>query len=503
MTMKFESILNSISKKFLFPTILLAIILFGGLGMFMSRSNGISILSMMESKGDAVASFVSRVSAEYFAIFDFSDFENFVKALESDPEVDFAVFYNAEKVPMTSLDKVPEDSSSLMIHERKITDESGATLGYVEVGYNKTSLSKNLKNSFIIISSSTIVALLILALGLIVLVRLVITNRVKETAGMLKDIAQHDGDLTKRLKLRGNDELGELAKWFNKFVGNIHDIITTVQLNADGVASASNELSSTADNLNNGSSDQRLQTEQIASAMTEMSQSIVDVVKNAAESADESGKVAEFAGKGKDVVQKTLEGMEKIAASVIDTSLLVENLGKSSAEIGDILNVINDIAEQTNLLALNAAIEAARAGEQGRGFSVVANEVKKLAENTGTATKEISVMISNIQKDTEKSVTAMNAGKEEVEHGVQLAEEAKEALDEIVAFSEKAAETVRLISVTAEEQSTSTEQVSENMEGILVITQQSADATTQIKTSSEELGKLSSELRSRIGFFKV
>jgi methyl-accepting chemotaxis protein len=460
-------------------------------------------MSMMDSKGDAVASFVSRVSAEYFAIFDFSDFENFVKALESDPEVDFAVFYNAEKEPLTTLDKVPEDISSLIIFERKITDESEKIQGYVKIGYNRKSLSENLKNSITIVTSSTIVSLLILAMGLIVLVRIVIINRVKETAEMLKDIAQHDGDLTKRLQMRSEDELGEMSKWFNKFVGNIHDIITTVQLNADGVASASHELSTTADNLNHGSSDQKLQTEQIASAMTEMSQSIVDVVKNAAESADESGKVAEIAGKGKDVVKKTLDGMEKIAASVIDTSSLVENLGKSSAEIGAILNVINDIAEQTNLLALNAAIEAARAGEQGRGFSVVANEVKKLAENTGTATKEISGMISNIQKDTEKSVNAMNAGREEVEHGVQLAEEAKEALDEIVAFSEKAAETVRLISVTAEEQSTSTEQVSENMEGILVITQQSADATNQIKNSSEELGKLSSELRSRIGFFKV
>lgn len=482
---------------------LLSIILFCGLGMFMSRSNGQAIKSIIESKGEAVAKFVSRVSADYFAIFDFSDFENFVKALESDPEVDFAVFYNAEKEPVTSTDKVPEDLSALMVYDQEIKDKLGNTLGYLKLGYNKTTLSENIRNSIKIIVTSTILSLLILTIGLIVLVRMVITKRVKETAAMLKDIAMHDGDLTKRLTEGSDDELGEMARWFNKFVSNIHEIIATVQLNAEGVASASSELSATADSLDSGSSDQKVQTEQVASAMTEMSQSIVDVVKNAAASADESGKVAEIAAQGKDVVKKTLEGMEKIAASVMDTSTIVEQLGKNSAEIGDILNVINDIAEQTNLLALNAAIEAARAGEQGRGFSVVANEVKKLAENTGTATKEIAEMISKIQKDTEKSVNAMNAGREEVEHGVQLAEEAKKALDEIVAFSEKAAESVRLISVTAEEQSTSTDQVSENMEGILVVTQQAAQATKQIKMSSEELGKLSSELRARIGFFKV
>ena len=501
--MKFEYFFNSISKKFLFPTLLLSIVLFTGLGLFMSRNNSSTIMSMMDSKGDAVASFVSRVTADYFAIFDFSDFENFAKALEKDPEVDFAVFYNSQKDPLTSIDKIPADTADMIIYDQEIKDEAGNSLGYLKLGYNRSTLSENLSKSIKIITFSTIVSLLILAAGLIILVRVVITKRVKETAEMLKDIATHDGDLTKRLQLSSQDELGEMAKWFNKFVSNIHEIISTVQLNAEGVASASNELSSTADNLNSGSSDQKLQTEQVASAMTEMSQSIVDVVKNAAVSADESGKVAVIAAQGKDVVKKTLEGMEKIAASVIDTSTIVEHLGKSSAEIGDILNVINDIAEQTNLLALNAAIEAARAGEQGRGFSVVANEVKKLAENTGTATKEIADMISKIQKDTERSVLAMNAGRQEVENGVQLAEEARTALDEIVAFSEKAAETVKLISVTAEQQSTSTDQVAENMEGILLVTQQAAEATNQIKTSSAELGKLSSELRARIGFFKV
>lgn len=501
--MKFKSFFNSISKKFLFPTLLLSIVLFCGLGLFMSKNNSAAIMSMMDSKGDAIAQFVTRVTTDYFAFFDFSDFDNFVKALESDPEVDFAVFYNAEKEALTSTDKIPEDLSSLIVYDREIKDKEGNTLGYLKLGYNKTSLTENIKDSIKIIASSTVVSLLILAFGLIVLVRVVITRRVKETAEMLKDIATHDGDLTKRLKQGSHDELGEMANWFNKFIGNIHEIIATVQANADGVASASSELSSTADNLNDGSRNQKDQTERVASAMTEMSQSIVDVVKNAATSADESGKVVVIASQGKDVVKKTLEGMEKIAASVMDTASIVEHLGKSSAEIGDILNVINDIAEQTNLLALNAAIEAARAGEQGRGFSVVANEVKKLAENTGTATKEIADMISKIQKGTEKSVIAMNAGREEAEHGVQLAEEAKNALDEIVAFSEKAAESVRLISVTAEQQSTSTDQVSENMEGILVVTQQAAEATNQIKNSSEELGKLSAELRSRIGFFKV
>ena len=485
------------------PTLILTIVLFSSLGIFMAKNNSSSIQSMMESKGDAVARFVSRVSADYFAIFDFTDFEKFVKALENDPEVEFAVFYNAQKEPMTSTKKVVEDTSQLIVHDREIKDADGNLLGYLKIAYNKSNLTESMNENIKIIAISTMIALLLLALGIIYLVRVIITRRVKATVEMLKDIAQGEGDLTKRLHADSSDELGELAKWFNTFIGNIRDIVATVQANAEGVSSASTELSATAEHLNRGSSDQKMQTEQVASAMTEMSQSILEVVRNAGESTDASKEASVIAAKGREVVERTVEGMTKLAETVNYTSSIIEELGKSSQEIGKILQVINDIAEQTNLLALNAAIEAARAGEHGRGFAVVANEVKKLAESTGHATKEIASMIVKIQKDAERSVNSMNAGKAEVENGVKLAEEAKNSLNMIVDTSEKAAMTVQMIAKAAAEQSESTEQVSGNMEMILTISQHSSDATNQIKLSSDDLEKLSLDLQGKIGLFKV
>jgi methyl-accepting chemotaxis protein len=495
--------LNSINKKFLIPTLVLAVALFCGLGGFMAKHNNESIQSMMDSKGDAVASFVTKVSADYFAIFDFSDFENYSKALESDPEVEFAVFYNADKEALNENTKVPEDISSLIIFDREIKDEEGNIQGYLTIGYNKTYLEKSLSDSIKIVTVSTVFALLLFTLGVIFLVRKIITVRVKTTVNMLRDIAEGEGDLTKRLHADSDDELGDMAKWFNKFINNIHEIISTVQINAQGVSTASTQLSSTADNLFKGSNEQKLQTEQVASAMSEMSQSIIDVVRNAEESSKASINASDIAGKGRDVVEKTVAGMKKIASTVQETSETVEKLGASSAEIGDILNVINDIAAQTNLLALNAAIEAARAGEHGRGFAVVADEVRKLADNTAEATHKISEMVATIQQDTEKSVNSMNAGRAEVENGVQLAEEAMKALEMIVDTSGMAANIVKMITQATGEQSSTTDLVSENMETILNVTQQSVAATNEIKMSSEELGGLSAELQSKIGLFKV
>ncbi|RJQ45661.1 MAG: methyl-accepting chemotaxis protein [Nitrospiraceae bacterium] len=494
---------NSISKRFLIPTLTLSVILLCALGIFMIHKTKSSILSMMDSRGESVSDFVSKLSAEYFAIFDFNDFENFVKALKSDPEVAFAVFYNNKKEPMTSADNIPKDTSQLLVYDQEIKDEQGTLLGYLKIGYNKTQLNKNINNGIMIIAGSTLVALCILAFGIITLVRKIITGRVQATVDMLKDIAEGEGDLTKRLKSDAEDELGELAKWFNIFVDSIQEVIKTVQTNSEGVSSASIELSSTADNLNRGSNEQKIQTESVASAVVQISQSIAEVVSNASASAKASKDASDIASKGKDVVEKTVMGMERISETVRNTSEIIEKLGNSSQEIGNILKVINDIADQTNLLALNAAIEAARAGEQGRGFAVVANEVKKLAESTGSATKEIAEMIVKIQEDAKRSVQSMNTGKNEVETGVKLVEEAKSALNIIVDTSEKAAETVQMILKAAEEQSESAEQVSRNMENILLVANQSTEATGQIKLSSTTLEKMSIDLQKRIRVFKV
>jgi methyl-accepting chemotaxis protein len=201
-------------------------------------------------------------------------------------------------------------------------------------------------------------------------------------------------------------------------------------------------------------------------------------------------------------VQQTLEGMQAIAAVVNESATAITELGKRSDQIGEIIGVINDIADQTNLLALNAAIEAARAGEHGRGFAVVADEVRKLAERTTQATKEVADSIKAIQSETTGAVRKMNAGTEKVQAGVKLAEQAGSVLAGIVEGSGKVASMIQTIAAASEEQSAAAEQISKNVDQINAVTTQAAQGASQAAAAATQLSAKSEQLQRLVGQFK-
>jgi methyl-accepting chemotaxis protein len=312
-----------------------------------------------------------------------------------------------------------------------------------------------------------------------------------------------EGDLTINLKAEKDDDIKKLYDGFNKSVKNISSLIVNVTEAVQATASASTQISSSTEELAAGAQEQGTQTTEVASAVEEMTKTIIETTTNAtraSESAKTSGNIAHEGGK---VVSETIAGMNKIAEVVTQAAETVKELGSNSDKIGEIIQVIDDIADQTNLLALNAAIEAARAGEQGRGFAVVADEVRKLAERTTKATKEIAAMIKQIQKDTSNAVVSMEKGMEEVNSGKQLAEKAGESLNQIINSSKEVIDNITQVAAASEEQSSAAEQISKNIESISSVTQQSSSGTQEIARAAEDLSRLTDNLQNLVSRFKI
>lgn len=328
-----------------------------------------------------------------------------------------------------------------------------------------------------------------------------IAKPLHELIGISEQVAK--GDLTSEVCARSEDEIGTVQLSMCKMVSNLKDIVGKIRTSTESLASSSEELSATATTIEKGSHEQVMQVEQSATAMTEMSQTILDVAKNASHTAEVSQKMKKIALQGKDAMHITMQELQKFADTVKESAEKVESLGQKSEEINNVITLIKDIADQTNLLALNAAIEAARAGEQGRGFAVVADNVRQLAEKTAFATGDIANTVKTIQTEVADSVQIMKEEKESVGKVLEQLNSTLKSIDDIVAYVEQVADMVQRIAVATEEQSSASEEVSHNMENISLITKELSNSIVEIKRSAGDLSKLATELNSMIGWFKV
>lgn len=337
--------------------------------------------------------------------------------------------------------------------------------------------------------------------GIVTGIAYTVTKPMKSLAGVAGEVAQ--GDLTVAVRTDRQDEIGQLSASFGKMVSSLRGTIERIVESSSAVASASAQISSSTEQMAAGAQEQSTQASEVAAAVEEMARSIVESSSNATRAADTSGQAKVAAERGGVIVDQTIVRMRQLSDVVRRSAATVQELGRSSDHIGEIVSVINDIADQTNLLALNANIEAARAGEQGRGFAVVADEVRKLAERTSRATKEIAGMIKDIQRNTAEAVTTMTEGTEEVERGIAAADEAGRALREIVEIVQAATERVTTIARATEQQSQAADQISKNVEGISMVTRENALAVHQIAQAADDLNRLTESLLGSVHMFKL
>lgn len=328
-----------------------------------------------------------------------------------------------------------------------------------------------------------------------------VVEPVKKSAAVLERLAE--GDLTARVREKFKGDHQMIVDSINTVATSLHDAVAEVTNSVHAVASATTEISSSTEELATGAQEQSSQTSEVASAVEEMTKTIFENTKNANTSADLARDAGLKAVEGGTVVNETISGMNQISEVVNRSAQTVYKLGASSDKIGEIVQVIDDIADQTNLLALNAAIEAARAGEQGRGFAVVADEVRKLAERTTKATKEIAQMIKDIQSETQNAVTSMKEGTEEVERGKLKANRAGEMLQIIVRSTEELRDIITQVAAANEQQSATVEQISKNIESINLVTQESTNGLHQIAQTADDLNHLTENLQHLINRFRI
>lgn len=335
---------------------------------------------------------------------------------------------------------------------------------------------------------------------------LVIRSKIVQPISRLNEAItniEKTNDLTLNIAVDSEDENGQMASAFNSMMGKFHGIVKDLHSSIEHLASSSEELSASAVQIAGGSQSQSSRAAQVSTATQEMSATIIEVAKNVSGAADAAREASSVAVKGGKIVSESIESMNGIADTAKESSAIISALGNRSNQIGDIVNVIDDIADQTNLLALNAAIEAARAGEQGRGFAVVADEVRKLAEKTMNATKEIGEMIKAMQEETGKAISSMQEEVYAVEKGVRLAKEAGAALSEIVDKVDVVTSMVHQVTTATEQQSAATEQISSDIAAVADVINETSASAQQIAKASQEMAELATNLKATVEVFRI
>ncbi|RPH66322.1 MAG: methyl-accepting chemotaxis protein, partial [Burkholderiales bacterium] len=311
-----------------------------------------------------------------------------------------------------------------------------------------------------------------------------------------------DGDLTVQASVT-EDVTGAIADSINFTIEELRTLVKGINSATDQVTKATQDAQAISNRLFEASQRQNQEIQHASASVLQMAQSINEVSQSAAQSARVAQQSLAAAEKGGQAVQNQIAGMNEIRTQIQDTSKRIKRLGESSLEIGEIVELISDITEQTNVLALNAAIQAASAGEAGRGFTVVAEEVQRLAERSGEATKQIEAIVKTIQADTQDAVAAMEKSTVGVVEGTKLSDAAGQALEEIRKVSRELAQLIGGISDQTQKQSASVSEVTRGMQGILKISEETTEGTKQTNVSIGQLTKLAADLRSSVAGFKV
>ncbi|CAB5518557.1 methyl-accepting chemotaxis protein [Stutzerimonas stutzeri] len=340
-------------------------------------------------------------------------------------------------------------------------------------------------------------------LGVIVLLARGLVRPIRQVTAALVEIGGGGGDLTRRLDESRADELGDLARGFNRFIGSLRSLIGDVLKTSEQLRSAVGQVARVVDDTAVRAGRQHEMTDMVATAVHEMGLTVQEIARNASNAAQASQGARSEALEARQVVGESIGPIERMSGEIGQAAGSVTELAQQVASIDQVLAVIRSISEQTNLLALNAAIEAARAGDMGRGFAVVADEVRTLASRTQASTDEIQQMIGRLKNGAETAVSAMHAGQAATGTGVQASQRTGESLQAITAQVEAISDMNTQVAAATEEQSSVTEEITHNVQGIADLAQATAQDVQGCRADCQTLSKLAEDLGRQMGSFRL
>lgn len=504
---------NSLSLRFNLLTSLLVIVLLVVFGAYNQSVTRTALRATLDKQTEAVMGRLTQSLPATLWNFETDQMVSIVESEVSASEIKGVFVFDNKKLVLGRISDengevvksdLPDDLGTMKESPLKF-DDSGVlnSVGRVIILVDESAIDDLLNKAFMRTVFQVIIMVVLLVATITILLRQIVIRPLAEVGNALNDISQGEGDLTRRLKARRQDEIGTVAENFNNFVDKIQVLVQKVVGSMTNMSELIQELVEVAQKTSQGVQTQSSETDQVATAINEMSATAHDVSKNAAEAAEAAQHADGEALTAKSVVAVTIKAIGQLASEIENGAKVINDLENDVGNITSMIDVIQGIAEQTNLLALNAAIEAARAGEQGRGFAVVADEVRSLASKTQSTTEEIQEMIGRLQTGARSAVAVMQSSKDNGENTVQEVNKTDKSLADIV----KAVSTINdmntQIASAAEEQTAVTEEISRSVTRIADVADETAHGAMNTENACARLAELAQQIRQQLGQFKI